>query len=161
MTEDNMSQKPFWESLSLAEMSTAQWESLCDGCGKCCLVKLRDDETGNLAFTDIACRQLDCDSCQCIDYDNRLSLVDDCVKLNRINLAEIDFMPASCAYRLLHEGKKLPDWHPLVSGSADSVHEAGKSVRGRVVSERALANDLANDLALWEDHIVAWPEEKA
>lgn len=148
-----MGQKPFWESLSLAEMDTAQWEALCDGCGKCCLVKLRDDETGDLAFTDIACRQLDCDTCQCRDYENRLILVADCVKLDRNNLAEIDFMPPSCAYRLLQEGKKLPAWHPLVSGTPDSVHQAGMSVRGRVVSERAVDED-------WEDHIVAWPAEK-
>lgn len=148
-----MEQKPFWESLSLAEMNEQQWEALCDGCGKCCLVKLRDEETDALAFTDIACRQLDCDSCRCMDYANRLSLVSDCIKLSRDNLAEIDFMPPSCAYRLLHEGRPLPDWHPLVSGQADSVHQAGRSVRGRVIPEHQVADD-------WEAHIVAWPGQE-
>lgn len=148
-----MEQKPFWESLALAEMSDAQWEALCDGCGKCCLVKLRDADSERVVFTEIACHQLDCETCRCLDYHNRLALVADCVKLSRDNLAEIDFMPPSCAYRLLHEGRPLPDWHPLVSGHANSVHQAGRSVRGRVVSELEVVDH-------WQNHIVFWPEQE-
>lgn len=146
-----MGQKPFWETVSLAEMNEAQWEALCDGCGKCCLVKLRDEDSGALAFTNLACRLLDCQSCRCTNYAERLSVVDDCVKLSKDNLDDIDFMPPSCAYRRLHEGRGLPDWHPLVSGSPETVHQAKRSVRGRVVPETE-ADEF------WDAHIVDWPE---
>ena len=127
--------QPFWERLPLAEMSTSQWESLCDGCGKCCLHKLEDEDTGELHFTTIACRQLDQESCRCHVYPERLKHVPDCISLSADTLDSLAFMPATCAYRLLYEGKKLPDWHPLVSGSQNSVHLAHVSVRGKVISE--------------------------
>lgn len=151
-----MGQKPFWESLTLAEMNEAQWEALCDGCGKCCLVKLRDEDTDALAFTNLACRLLDCESCRCTDYPNRLSRVSDCVKLSQANLPMIDFMPPSCAYRRLQEGRGLPDWHPLISGTPDSVHQAGRSVRGRVVPETQITEADVD----WAAHIVDWPEQE-
>ena len=151
-----MGQKPFWESLTLAEMNEAQWEALCDGCGKCCLVKLRDEDTDALAFTNLACRLLDCESCRCTDYPNRLSRVSDCVKLSQANLPMIDFMPPSCAYRRLQEGRGLPDWHPLISGTPDSVHQAGRSVRGRVVPETQITEADVD----WAAYIVDGPEQE-
>lgn len=145
-----MEQKPFWETTPLAEMDTAQWEAICDGCAKCCLIKLQDDESGDIVFTDIACHLLDQKSCRCTQYEARTKLVPTCVKLTKDNLHQVDFMPPSCAYRLLHEGKDLPDWHPLVSGSQESVVEAGMSVRDRVTDETGFTGD-------WEDRVVDWP----
>ena len=145
-----MEQKPFWETTPLAEMDTAQWEAICDGCAKCCLIKLQDDESGDIVFTDIACHLLDQKSCRCTQYEARTKLVPTCVKLTKDNLHQVDFMPPSCAYRLLHEGKDLPDWHPLVSGSQESVVEAGMSVRDRVTDETGFTGD-------WEDRAVDWP----
>ncbi|MCQ4159782.1 YcgN family cysteine cluster protein [Roseomonas sp. GC11] len=142
---------PFWKTKTLTAMSRAEWESLCDGCGRCCLHKLRDEDTEELAWTEVACRLLDTTSCRCRDYDNRREHVPDCVKLTPKRLRGIDWLPPSCAYRLVAEGKDLPAWHPLVSGDAESVHRAGASVRGRAVPERQ-ARDL-------EDHIVDWPGE--
>lgn len=140
---------PFWKSKPLAAMTRAEWESLCDGCGRCCLHKLRDDETERLAFTNVACRLLDGASARCKDYGNRRTKVPDCVQLTPKRLQQIDWLPPSCAYRLLAEGKDLFWWHPLVSGRAATVHEAGVSVRGRTVPERQ-AGPL-------EHHIVRWP----
>ena len=128
--------KPFWERKSLAEMSPPEWESLCDGCAKCCLHKLEDTDTGELAFTNVACRLLDTRACSCGNYDRRSELVPDCVVLDPENVAQLYWMPSTCAYRLLAEGKNLPDWHPLVTGDRNSVHRAGISIRGRCVSER-------------------------
>lgn len=145
-----MEQKPFWETTPLAEMDTAQWEAICDGCAKCCLIKLQDDESGDIVFTDIACHLLDQKSCRCTQYEARTKLVPTCVKLTKDNLHQVDFMPPSCAYRLLHEGKDLPDWHPLVSGSQESVVEAGMSVRDRVTDETGFTGD-------WRDRVVDWP----
>lgn len=127
---------PFWEIKTLAEMDSEEWESLCDGCALCCMHKVEDEDTGALFYTNLACKLLDLDSCRCGDYANRLSKVDDCLDLASDNTAQFDWMPASCAYRLLAKGEPLPAWHPLVSGDADSVHAAGISVRGKVVSER-------------------------
>lgn len=140
---------PFWKTKSLAEMTDAEWESLCDGCGRCCLHKLRDEDTEEIMFTSVACRLLDLKSCRCTDYANRQSRIPDCVRLTPTLLAEIDWLPPSCAYRCVAEGRDLPDWHALVSDDAESVHAAGASVRGRAVSERR-AGPL-------EDYIVAWP----
>ena len=140
---------PFWKSKSLAEMSRAEWESLCDGCGRCCLHKLRDAETDALAYTEVACRLLDLHSCQCSDYAARKKRVPDCVKLTPKKLAAIDWLPPSCAYRTVAEGRDLAWWHPLVSGNPESVHLAGVSVRGRAVDERKAG-------AL-DDHVVRWP----
>lgn len=130
-----MTTKPFWETKSLAEMNRAEWESLCDGCGLCCLRKLEDEETAEIAYTDVACRMLDCDSCRCRNYAQRSELVEDCITLVPGDSQLLRWMPSTCAYRLLDEGKPLADWHPLVSGAAETVHAAGISVRGRCTSE--------------------------
>ena len=127
---------PFWRRKTLAEMNPAEWESLCDGCAKCCLHKLEDMDTGELAFTNVACRLLDICACRCGNYDRRSELVSDCVVLDPENVAQLYWMPSTCAYRLLAEGQDLPDWHPLVTGDPDSVHRACISVYGRSVSER-------------------------
>ena len=139
---------PFWEAKTLAEMTRAEWEQLCDGCGRCCLHKLRDDD-GEIQFTNVSCRLLDGHTCACSDYGQRSRRVPDCVQLTPDNLPDIDWLPPSCAYRLLSEGKKLPDWHKLVSNDPDRVHQAGVSVRGRTVDERR-AGPL-------EHHVVDWP----
>ncbi len=141
--------EPFWRRKRLDAMSRAEWESLCDGCGRCCLHKLRDEETDALAFTNVACRLLDLESCRCRDYAKRKLRVPDCVGLTPKALAGIDWLPPSCAYRRLAEGKDLLWWHPLVSGDPETVHAAGISVRGRAVSERHAGP--------FEHHIVEWP----
>ncbi len=133
---ESVTEAAFWEQKSLEQMSPAEWESLCDGCAKCCLHKLEDIDTGELAFTNVACGLLDIGGCRCRDYKRRSTLVPDCVTLTPRNVAELAWMPSTCAYRLLAEGKPLAHWHPLVSGDPDSVHRAGISVRGRCVSER-------------------------
>lgn len=136
----------FWETKTLGEMSRAEWESLCDGCGKCCVHKLEDEETGELHPTNVACKLLDRHSGRCTNYKHRRAFVPECVRLTPARLREIDWLPDSCAYRLIDEGKPLPDWHPLLSGDPESVHKAGISVRGWTVSETE-AGDL-------EHHIV-------
>ena len=125
----------FWRHTALAEMSKAEWESLCDGCGKCCLHKIRE-RSGVLKMTNVACRLLDTPSCRCTNYPRRKALVADCVVLTPESLMTINWLPDTCAYRLLKEGKDLPAWHPLVSGDPASVHDAGISVQDRCVSER-------------------------
>ncbi|RJF93737.1 YcgN family cysteine cluster protein [Sphingomonas cavernae] len=127
--------KPFWESKTLDAMSRAEWESLCDGCGKCCIHKLEDEETGELHPTNVACKLLDRHSGQCTNYKHRRAFVPECVRLTPARLREIDWLPDTCAYRLLDEGKPLPEWHPLITGDPESVHKAGISVRGWTVSE--------------------------
>jgi uncharacterized protein len=134
--------KPFWETKSLTQMTAHEWESLCDGCGKCCLNKLEFEDTGEIAFTNVACKLLDLHSCQCSNYPQRKKFVPDCVKLSPKNIDRIRWMPASCAYRLLAEGKPLEPWHPLISGSHETVHTAGISMRGRAVSESLLSDTL-------------------
>ena len=129
-------QNAFWKNKTLRQMSSSEWEALCDGCGKCCLVKLIDDLTDDLHYTTVACKLLDCESCQCGDYENRKSLVEDCAILSPRLIEELHWMPSTCAYRLIYEGKDLYWWHPLISGNSNTVHEAGISVRGRVISER-------------------------
>ena len=140
---------PFWTTTPLDRMTPEQWESLCDGCGRCCLHKLRDDETEELAFTDVACHLLDGATCRCSRYDTRHQWVPDCVTLTPEALATIDWLPPSCAYRLVAEGKDLFWWHPLVSGDSETVHRAGASVQGRVRDERRVGP--------LENHIVTWP----
>jgi uncharacterized protein len=140
---------PFWKRKTLDAMTRAEWESLCDGCGRCCLHKLRDEDSDRLAFTEVACRLLDTDACRCRDYPNRRQHVPDCVKLTPRRIAAIDWLPPTCAYKLVAEGRDLFWWHPLVSGDPDTVHRAGVSVRGRAVPERE-AGPL-------EDHVVRWP----
>lgn len=127
----------FWKRKSLSEMSNDEWESLCDGCALCCLKKIEDEETGDVYFTDIACKLLDTSLCRCTDYPNRARLVSDCLVLSADRPELYRWLPGSCAYRRLAEGKELPDWHPLITGDPESVHAAGISARGKVVSETA------------------------
>jgi uncharacterized cysteine cluster protein YcgN (CxxCxxCC family) len=143
---------PFWRTKTLAEMSPAEWESLCDGCGRCCLVKLEDEDTGRYYYTDIACKLLDCASCRCKDYENRFARVKDCLQITPATAEEYKWLPKTCGYRRLAEGRDLAWWHPLVSGSPDTVHEAGISVRGRVSLPETQVR-----VRDYEDHIVRWP----
>ena len=141
-------EEPFWRAKTLAQMNRQEWESLCDGCAKCCLVKLEYEDTGEVDNTDIACRLLDTQSCRCSDYANRQSRVSDCLSLNPRRVRRLRWLPSTCAYRLVAEGHDLYWWHPLVSGDPETVHEAGISVRGRVVSE--------DKAGAPENHIVDW-----
>ncbi len=125
----------FWETKSLAELDRGQWEALCDGCGKCCIHKLEDEETGELYPTNVSCRLLDGRSGQCKDYRNRRAFVPDCVRLTVKNVYTTEWLPSTCAYRLRANGEKLPDWHYLVCGDREAVHRAGQSTRGWTVSE--------------------------
>lgn len=136
----------FWEDTPLDRLDRAQWEALCDGCGKCCLHKLEDDETGELFATNVACRLLDRKAGRCSDYKHRHAYVSECVRLNARNVTAIDWLPSTCAYRLRAAGEQLPDWHYLVCGDPEAVHRAGESTRGWTVSE-----DDAGDL---EHHMV-------
>jgi uncharacterized cysteine cluster protein YcgN (CxxCxxCC family) len=140
---------PFWKTKALEDMSPQEWESLCDGCARCCLCKLEDADTGKVFYTDVACRLLDLEGCRCMDYPNRHRRVPGCVQLCAETLHELHWMPATCAYRLLAEGGDLPPWHPLVSSDPDTVHAEGISVRHRVVPE-------CEDTDL-ESHIITWP----
>jgi len=140
--------KPFWETKSLAEMNREEWESLCDNCGKCCLHKLEDDETGEVYYCNVVCHLFDMQRCTCGDYANRATRVPSCAVLTVENILQFGWMPKTCAYRLLSEGKPLPEWHPLITGAAESVYRAGHSVRDRVVIE-----DEDTDLQL---HITDW-----
>lgn len=145
--------EPFWKTTALEDMTPAQWESLCDGCGRCCLNKLEDWDTGKIAWTNVACRLLDTHSCRCTDYDNRQAEVPECIGLTPQSVRTLTWLPPSCGYRLIVEGRDLYWWHPLVSGDPETVHMAGVSVRGRTVPEEGLA------LEAYEDHIVDWPFE--
>ncbi len=142
--------EPYWRTKTLEEMTREEWEALCDGCARCCLLKLEDADTGEIAYTDIACRLLDSGTCRCTRYRQRLRLVPDCVDLTPERVRKLGWLPSTCAYRLLAEGRDLAWWHPLVSGDPETVHRAGISVRGRVVPERR-GDDP-------EDRIVTWPE---
>jgi uncharacterized cysteine cluster protein YcgN (CxxCxxCC family) len=142
--------EPFWKAKSLEQMTETEWESLCDGCGKCCLSKLEDEDSGEIHFTSVACRLFDAGTCRCSDYPNRLARVPDCVGLTPANVRTIPWLPSTCAYRLVAGGHDLFWWHPLVSGDPESVHAAGVSVRGRVT---ATETDLA-DTEDYLDHML-------
>ena len=143
---------PFWETKPLAEMSEAEWESLCDGCGRCCLQKLEDEDTGEVHFTRVACRLLDTATCRCRDYAVRRRRVEDCLDVAPLTAEKRGWLPASCAYRRLAEGRGLADWHPLVSGDPGSVRRAGVSVAGRVVSELDVpVHELVRHLVVWDE----------
>ena len=129
---------PFWRTVPLEEMTPTEWESLCDGCGRCCLNKLEDEDTGEIHLTRLACALLDIGSCRCSDYPNRKAKMPDCVQIDPAKARALPWLPPTCAYRLVAEGKDLPEWHPLISGSADSVHAAGISVRGVARSEKGV-----------------------
>jgi uncharacterized cysteine cluster protein YcgN (CxxCxxCC family) len=128
--------KKFWERFSLDELTKPEWEALCDGCGKCCLIKLEDEDTGTVNYTNVACRLFDSDTCRCGNYPLRKQMVSGCVVLQPENIERnAHWMPTTCAYRLLQEGAPLPDWHPLITGDPDSVHDADISMRDKVLSE--------------------------
>jgi uncharacterized cysteine cluster protein YcgN (CxxCxxCC family) len=140
----------FWKHHALEDLPRAEWEALCDGCAKCCLIKLEDEDGGDVAYTSIACRLLDLGTCRCGNYPLRRQLVKGCVVLNRDNIEDVlSWMPSTCAYRLVHEGRDLPDWHPLITGDPESVHRAGVSLRGRMVAEYDV------DEEDWEDFVIA------
>jgi len=140
----------FWNTKKLGELTPAEWELLCDGCGRCCLHKLEDIDNGLVFYTRVACRLLDEETCRCSDYAQRLELVKDCIVLDASSTIQYEWLPRSCAYRTLAEGRPLEWWHPLVSGNPDSVKEAGISVAGRIINEISIASD---DL---ENHIISW-----
>jgi uncharacterized cysteine cluster protein YcgN (CxxCxxCC family) len=135
----------FWEKAALEDFSESEWEAVCDGCGKCCLHKLEDDATQEVHYTSVACRLLDLENCRCRDYDNRQLQVPDCLKLKAAQIGEFRWLPQTCAYRLLAEGRSLPLWHPLISGRRDSVHDAGVSVKSWAISELEIG--VGEDLA--------------
>ena len=137
--------EPFWKRKSLAEMSTDEWESLCDGCALCCMLKVEDEDTGEVFYSDVACKLLDLDACRCTNYSQRAKLVPDCVVLTADNPDPYEWLPDTCAYRRLARGQQLPEWHPLITGDPDSVHEAGISMKGRAISE----NDADELTVLW------------
>ncbi|HVY88488.1 MAG TPA: YcgN family cysteine cluster protein [Hyphomonadaceae bacterium] len=143
-----MPPEPFWKTKKLTEMSDAEWESLCDGCGKCCLVKLEDEDTGDLYVTSLACKLFDGSTCQCSNYVERKKHVPICVKLTPEVVATVDWLPESCAYRLVHEGKDLHDWHHLVCGDRNEVHRRGYSAKGRVRSEEGVDDDEAMEYVI-------------
>lgn len=140
----------FWNNYSLAELNPQEWEALCDGCGLCCLIKLEDEDSHDVAYTKVACKLLDCTTAQCSDYPNRMQHVPDCIQLTPSKMEQIHWLPPSCAYRRVAEGKALPSWHYLVTGSRDSILRARKSAAGRCLSELDVNED---DI---EDYIVRW-----
>ncbi len=146
-----MASRPFWETKSLAEMTPREWESLCDGCGLCCLIRFEDEDTGEIIPTRVHCRLFDSESCACSNYAERKRHVPDCIKLTPQNVDTLKWMPLSCAYRRVNEGRGLADWHPLISGDPESVHSSGVSIRGETVSEESLADpDDAIQYAAWD-----------
>ena len=140
----------FWRHKSLEEMNAEEWESLCDGCARCCLIKLSDPESDEVSYTAAHCEFLDASRCRCTDYERRTQLVDDCVRLTPRLVREANWLPHTCAYRLIAEGKELPVWHPLRTGDANSVFEAGIAIRGRTVSATSVhQNDLDDMVVTW------------
>jgi uncharacterized cysteine cluster protein YcgN (CxxCxxCC family) len=142
----------FWAEKPLERMTPREWEALCDGCGKCCMNKLEDDETGEVAFTRVACRLFDDSSCRCGQYEIRRQFVPECIQLTPETIADHAYwLPETCAYKLLWQGRDLYDWHPLISGTAETVHAAGVSMQGRSIPEFEV------DEADWDDHVIEEP----
>lgn len=139
----------FWE-LPLAELSTREWEALCDGCARCCLAKLQDEDDGEVVYTRVVCRLLDQDQCRCTEYTQRQTLVPDCLVLTPENLPELDWIPDTCAYKLREQGRPLPSWHPLLTGSREAMKAADIPVTGKVISEEHVHDDGI------EEHIIRW-----
>ena len=144
---------PFWKAKTLDEMSSREWESLCDGCARCCLNKLEDWDSGEIVWTDVACTLLDSGTCRCKDYENRAATVPDCIQLTPEEVRTLSWLPPTCAYRLVHEGRDLYWWHPLMSGDSETIHAAGISVQNRTVPEDGM------ELEDYEYHVVTWPGE--
>lgn len=147
-----MTDKAFWKAKSMQKFSSSEWESICDGCGRCCLQKLEDEDSGEVYYTDVVCRYFDEAKCQCTEYDKRSVLVPRCVKLNYEDIERFHWLPSTCSYKVLHDTGELPKWHPLVTGDSDSVHKAGISIRGKVISETDI------DEELWEEQVINWVE---
>lgn len=144
---------PFWEHKTLEQMTDSEWESLCDGCGRCCIQKLEDEETGQIHTTDVACKLLDVSHCRCRHYEQRFERVSDCLSVRPLSKQKLSWLPTSCAYKRLAEGRSLAKWHPLISGSAQSVHRAGIGMANRCVSESDVpAEELTQ-------HIIIWPAD--
>ena len=142
----------WWNCKPLEQLNNEQWEALCDGCAKCCLHKLEDEDTGEVFYTRVRCRYLKEDSCSCGDYANRSVLEPNCIHLEQGNVGALDWLPSTCAYRLRAAGEPLPEWHYLVSGSRETVHEVGVSIRGRAISDEYVHPDG------YDEHIVHWVE---
>lgn len=145
---------PFWKTKTLQEMTPEEWESLCDGCARCCLIKFQDEDTGHVYHTNVVCELLDIYHCRCTRYAERSVLVPTCLTLTPQNVGLLSWMPETCAYRLLAEGKDLPSWHYLVCGDRNAVHKAGISVRGKVVSGKDVDEDDLPDYVVDDDNIV-------
>ena len=153
MTYPSTPDAPFWKTKNMAKMSQSEWESLCDSCGKCCCIRLEDEDTGQVYITDVACKLFNPSTCRCGDYANRSKIVSDCVTLSPVNVSQLHWMPQTCAYRLVSEGKDLPEYHHLVSGSRETIHEVGMSVQNDVTSEELVSEDEI------PTRIVIWPGE--
>jgi hypothetical protein len=145
---------PFWKTKTLEEMTAAEWEALCDGCGQCCLIKLEDEDTGDIAVTRLSCKLLDPGTCRCSDYDNRRAHVQDCVKLTPDMAKSLRWLPKTCAYRLVAAGRDLLWWHPLVSGTGETVHSAGVSIRPSAISESKVPDER------FPAYIIDWIEPR-
>ena len=143
-----MSDMSFWKTKKLTEMTAEEWESLCDNCGKCCLHKLEDEDTGKIVFTNVACKLINLNTCRCTRYTERTRLVAECLDLKQYDFAQYNWLPSTCAYRLVNDGKELPAWHPLLSGSTTSVKRAGVSISSYAIKESVAMN--------LEDHVIEW-----
>ena len=138
----------FWQEKSLSEMTKQEWESLCDGCGKCCLHKLEDEDTAEIHYTGVVCNLIELKTCRCTQYSKRTHLVPDCLDLTQHDFADFNWLPETCAYKLLADGEDLPDWHPLVSGDPETVHDSGASIRSYAMKE--------SEVDQIEEHIIQW-----